>query len=124
MKISCFHTDDLDKTSNEKPLIETGVMDKVFNIIEDRKKDMGMENSYTSSLFKEGLNKILDKIKEESNESIEASLIKDHTNIVYEYTDLLYHMMVALSYHDIKIEEIFSELERRIEKKKKRLYFG
>ena len=118
MKISCFHND-LDKTSDEKPLIETGVMDKVFNIIEDRKKDMGMENSYTSSLFKEGLNKILDKIKEESNESIEASLIKDHANIVYEYTDLLYHMMVALSYHDIKIEEIFSELERRIGKKKK-----
>ena len=53
MRISCFHND-LDQISDEKPLIETGVMDKVFNIIEERKKDMGMENSYTSSLFKEG----------------------------------------------------------------------
>ena len=39
--------------------------------------------------------------------------------IIYEYTDLLYHMMVALSYHDIDIKEIYKELEKELAKQKK-----
>ena len=117
-KISCFHTD-IDEKVSQKPLIKTGVIEQVFSLIEERKDNTKKINSYTSSLFKEGLDKILSKIKEECDESIEASKFKNKENIIYEFTDLLYHMMVALSFHDINIQDIFQELEKRIGKKKK-----
>ena len=65
------------------------------------------------------IKKILEKIDEESKEAIEASEIGDRDKIVYEYTDLLFHMLVALAEHGIDIHDIYSELSRRFGKKKK-----
>ena len=117
-KKSCFHTD-LNNKEREVPLLKAQVMNEVFSIIESRKKDDKNDKSYTKSLFKDGLKQILSKVKEESDESIEASENGEKYKIIYEYTDLLYHMMVALSYHDIDIKEIYKELEKRIGKTKK-----
>ena len=115
---SCFNTD-LNNKEREVPLLETQVISEVFSIIENRKDEDGNDKSYTKSLFKDGLKKILSKVKEESNEAIEASENGEKDKIIYEYTDLLYHMMVAISYHDIDIKEIYKELEKRIGKTKK-----
>ena len=115
---SCFNTD-IDNKEREVPLLETQIINEVFKIIEDRKENVDNGKSYTQSLFKDGLKKILSKVKEESDESIEASENGERDKIIYEYTDLLYHMMVAISYHNIDISEIFKELERRIGKTKK-----
>ena len=115
---SCFYTD-LNNKEREVPLLKAQVMNEVFSIIESRKKDDKNDKSYTKSLFKDGLKQILSKVKEESDESIEASENGEKDKIIYEYTDLLYHMMVALSYHDIDIKEIYKELDKRIGKTKK-----
>tara|TARA_B100001996_G_scaffold300177_1_gene240634 strand:+ start:700 stop:1038 length:339 start_codon:yes stop_codon:yes gene_type:complete len=95
------------------------VLNEVFATIEKRKKDEGNNDSYVSSLLNDGLDKILSKIKEECDESIEASENGDRDKIIYEYTDLLFHMMVGLSFHNVKLDDIYLELERRIGKKKK-----
>ena len=100
-------------------MLETQVISEVFSIIENRKNEDGNDKSYTKSLFKDGLKKILSKVKEESDEAIEASENDEKDKIIYEYTDLLYHMMVAISYHNIDIKEIYKELEKRIGKTKK-----
>jgi phosphoribosyl-ATP pyrophosphohydrolase len=94
------------------------ILHKVFSAIEERKKNKDNQSSYVSSLFNDGLKKIHAKIAEESAESIEASENGERDKIIYEYSDLLFHMMVGLSYHNISIEDICSELERRIGKKK------
>ncbi|NSW99689.1 phosphoribosyl-ATP diphosphatase [bacterium] len=94
-------------------------METVAKLLIDRKKDIGNKDSYASSLFKDGLGKILEKIDEESKESIEASETGDKDKIVYEYTDLFFHMLVALTEHGLTIEDIYSELKRRFGKKKK-----
>ena len=98
---------------------ESNVLNEVFATIEKRKKDESNNDSYVSSLFKDGLDKILSKIKEECDESIEASENGEKDKIIYEYADLLFHMMVGLAYHNVKLDDIYFELERRIGKKKK-----
>ena len=95
------------------------ILNEIFSTIEERKNSKDNQDSYVSSLFKDGLEKINSKIREESAESIEASENGERDKIIYEYSDLLFHMMVGLSYHGINMDDICLELERRIGKKKK-----
>ena len=95
------------------------ILNEIYSTIEERKNDENNQNSYVSLLFNEGLEKIHSKIAEEAAESIEASENGEKNKIIYEYADLLFHMMVGLSYHNITIEDICIELERRVGKKKK-----
>ena len=110
---SCFY-----KKLIENEIIEKGkkpnqeILEVLFDIIEERKKNLP-EGSYTTELFKEGEDKILRKISEESFEVILASKSANNEDIIWEISDLLYHMMVLLSYHNIKPEEIYQELAKR-----------
>lgn len=84
----------------------------LFELIEKRKKLMP-ECSYTTSLFKEGLNKICAKIGEESGEVIKAATKETKGRLVSESVDLMYHLFVACVQRDVGIEEIFSEMRKR-----------
>lgn len=115
---SCFFRDINNKTLSSV-VTEKNILNILFDIIKERKKDIKNKSSYTTSLFNDGLKKILEKIDEESKEAIEASNIGKKDEIIYEYTDLLFHMLVALAEHNIEINDIYSELNRRFGKKKK-----
>lgn len=84
----------------------------LFDLIEKRKKLMP-EGSYTTSLFKEGLNKICTKIGEESGEVIKAATKETKGRLVSESVDLMYHLFVACVEREIKFEEIISEIKNR-----------
>ncbi len=88
-------------------------LDKVFEIILDRKKEMS-DNSYTVQLLKKGDNKILKKIGEESTELVMAAVKDDKKEISYECADLIYHMMVLLAHKNIPLTDIYKELESRM----------
>lgn len=78
----------------------------------------GGEGSYVASLHQKGLNKILEKVGEESTETIlaakDASVTGDHSELVYETADLWFHTLVMLSELGIGVDELLSELERRM----------
>jgi phosphoribosyl-ATP pyrophosphohydrolase len=109
----------IDNKEVSASLTKENIMETVAKLLIDRKKDIENKDSYASSLFRDGLGKILEKIDEESKESIEASETGEKDKIVYEYTDLFFHMLVALTEHGLTIEDIYSELKRRFGKKKK-----
>ncbi len=88
------------------------VFNELYRVILDRKKNMP-EGSYTAKLFKEGQDKILAKIEEESAEVIDAAKNKDNSEVVWETADLLYHLLVLLVDKGISLEEIAGELEKR-----------
>ncbi|HDP69861.1 MAG TPA: bifunctional phosphoribosyl-AMP cyclohydrolase/phosphoribosyl-ATP diphosphatase HisIE [Actinobacteria bacterium] len=88
------------------------ILQELYKIIGQRKKDMP-EGSYTAELFKEGLNKILAKIEEESDEVIDAAKNKENHEVVWETADLLYHLLVLLADKGISLEEVAKELEKR-----------
>lgn len=80
-------------------------------IIMDRKKNP-CEGSYTCKLL--GDEKLLlEKIREESGELIEAAEDGKKGEIVWEACDLLYHMFVLLAEKGITLNDVCNELRRR-----------
>ena len=84
----------------------------LFDVIEDRKQNPS-EQSYTASLFREGLPKIAQKVGEEGTEVVVAALAQDDQRLIEEVADLTYHTLVLLSARNINPEQIFAELEKR-----------
>ena len=81
-------------------------------ILQDRKKTLP-ENSYTSDLFKKGIDRILKKIGEEAGEVIIASKNTDESELVHEVADLLFHLQVLLVEKNIPMKKVEAELIKR-----------
>ena len=77
-----------------------------------RHRDMP-ENSYTTSLFKKGIELISQKVGEEATETIIEAMKGDDERLIYEAADLLYHLIVLLTYKSLSIEDVINELKRR-----------
>ena len=104
---SCFDNE-LDNDTLEKDFS----LDALEEIIEARKTEMP-DNSYTTSLFNEGIKKITKKLGEEASEVIIASLAEKRSDLIYESADLIYHLLVLLSNEDISLQEVVDELSSR-----------
>ena len=109
-KKSCFKTE-------EKNHINFSFLVQLQNIIQDKKKNP-KNNSYTSNLFTQGLNKISQKFGEESVEVIVAALNESKDNLKNEVSDLFFHLLVLLEEKQIKFSEILEVLETRNNKNK------
>jgi phosphoribosyl-ATP pyrophosphohydrolase len=86
-----------------------------MQVIEDRKANPP-ERSYTTSLFRGGVDKIGEKILEEAAEVVEAareSGDEGRSHLIYEAADVLYHLFVLLGYREIRLAEVEAELARR-----------
>jgi phosphoribosyl-ATP pyrophosphohydrolase/phosphoribosyl-AMP cyclohydrolase len=81
-------------------------------LIRDRKDKMPRD-SYTTLLFNKGLIRILEKIKEESGEVINAAVNESKQRLIEESCDLLYHLLVLLVEKEIELDEVISELVDR-----------
>lgn len=71
------------------------------------------ETSYTAQLFAKGPDAILKKIGEECAELIMAAKDGKRLNIVWESTDVIYHVLVLLAFFDMTIEDVSQEMRRR-----------
>ena len=87
-------------------------MDALMELIRGRKTNP-QEGSYTTYLFRKGLDKILKKIGEESTEVIIAAKENDPKETIYEISDLVYHVMVMMIQQGISLEDIRRELASR-----------
>ncbi|MTV49024.1 bifunctional phosphoribosyl-AMP cyclohydrolase/phosphoribosyl-ATP diphosphatase HisIE [Heliobacillus mobilis] len=88
------------------------ILEELSGVIASRQKEMP-EGSYTTYLFSKGQDKILKKVGEETAEVIIGSKNNDRGEIVYETSDLLYHLLVLMRYHGIELDEIAQELKKR-----------
>lgn len=86
-------------------------LDDLEATIQDR-KNKDPKESYVASLFEEK-EKIISKIKEESEELAEAFRENDPSSIKHESADLLFHLMVLLSEKNIPFDEVLLELKKR-----------
>lgn len=71
------------------------------------------ENSYTTSLFRKGVNKMAQKVGEEAVETIIEATNGTTENLIYEGSDLLYHLIVLLTGKGLRIEDLVTELAKR-----------
>lgn len=88
----------------------TKILDQIFAVIEDR-RDNPKRESYVSGLL--AREEVMDKVKEESDELIEAARGGDKREIVHEAADIIFHTMVLLAAKGVKLDEVMDELKRR-----------
>lgn len=94
------------------------VLTELAAILEQRKTASGNE-SYVASLHEKGLNKILEKVGEESTETILAAKECENDNgkskqaLINETADLWFHTLVMLSHLDLGPEQVLDELKER-----------
>lgn len=89
-----------------------GFLGALFNLIQTRKKERP-KGSYTTSLFEEGLSKILAKVEEESEEVCRAAREETRDRLAEETADLLYHIWVLLVEKKVSLEDVVAVLEKR-----------
>ncbi len=86
------------------------VLDELYKLLEDRKKELP-KGSYTTRLLSDK-NLLLKKIGEEASEVI-VSYSEATNRTVEEASDLIYHLFVLLVERDIKLESVLEELKKR-----------
>ena len=92
------------------------IIDKLFEVIKARRID-NSSDSYVASLHQAGLNKILEKVGEESVETIiaakDAAVSNNTSEVILEITDLWFHTLVMLDHLGESPASVYAELERR-----------
>lgn len=91
--------------------VDPSIIVQEYRLIEDRKKNP--QDGYTDYLFREGLDKILKKVGEEATETVIASKNPDPAELIYEVSDLYYHLNVLLVDRGIRPAEVLEEIKKR-----------
>ena len=95
--------------SNENPIMFLVELQK---FIEKRHSEMP-EGSYTTSLFKDGCHRMAQKVGEEALEAVIEAVAGNDDRLVYEASDMLYHLIVLLTSKGLSIEDLAKELQIR-----------
>jgi len=101
-----------DMSNEVTKAITSKVLDEVYQVVLDRKINP-KEGSYTNYLFDKGIDKILKKVGEETAEVIIGAKNPGSDEIVYEISDLLYHLTVLLVEKECTWESVYKELGKR-----------
>ena len=94
---------------HESPLL---FLQELQDFIERRHEEMP-EGSYTTRLFRDGVNKMAQKLGEEALETVIEATNGTNDKLVYEAGDMLYHLLVLLTSKELRIEDIARELQKR-----------
>ena len=87
-------------------------LSELSDFIEKRHEEMP-EGSYTTSLFKDGLNRMAQKVGEEALELVIEATNGTNERLIYEGSDMLYHLIVLLTSKGLRIEDMAKELMER-----------
>ena len=79
----------------------------------NRRHEEMPEGSYTTSLFKDGVNRIAQKVGEEALETVIEATNGSSEKLVYEASDMMYHLIVLLTSKGLRIEDVAAELAKR-----------
>mgnify|MGYP000992580932 FL=1 len=88
---------------------------ELYKIIESR-RNSDESTSYTKQLLDRGLDRIIQKVGEESVEVVIAAKNDENDEFIGEVADLVYHLLVLLVAKDIKITDIERRLQERHDK--------
>ena len=94
-----------DSCWGEKNLSKFGYLSQLDEIIAERKKD-DKKNSYVASLFREGINKIAQKVGEEATETIIEAKDENKQLFLNESADLLFHYLILLQAKGFRLSDV------------------
>jgi len=94
---------------NDNPIM---FLIELQRFIEKRHEEMP-EGSYTTSLFKDGCHRMAQKVGEEALEAVIEAVANNNERLIYEASDMLYHLIVLLTSKGLSIEDLATELQKR-----------
>lgn len=97
------------ETNTPNPLL---FLSELSDFIEKRYREQP-EGSYTTTLFRDGLNRMAQKVGEEALELVIEATNGTNDRLIYEGSDLLYHLIVLLTSKGLRIEDMAAELMER-----------
>ena len=103
-KNTLLHAARQNRSSN--PLL---FLSELQDFIEERYRQMP-EGSYTTSLFRDGLNRMAQKVGEEALELVIEAVNGTDERMIYEGSDMLYHLLVLMTSKGLRIEQMAEEL--------------
>lgn len=127
IKSDCDHDALLVKARPDGPTCHTGAdtcwqeenkcnpllfLSELNDFIEKRREEMP-EGSYTTTLFRDGLNRMAQKVGEEALEMVIEATNGTNDRLIYEGSDMLYHLIVLLVSKGMRIEDLARELMER-----------
>ena len=110
---TCFHNPII---AEKERLVDARIIERIFEVIVDRIKNP-TEKSYVSKLHRKGEDAVLQKIGEETTELVLATKANRPEEIVHEATDILFFILVLFAQKNLKLQEIFKQLENRHQEK-------
>ena len=87
-------------------------LSELQDFINKRHEEMP-EKSYTTSLFKDGTNRMAQKVGEEALEAVIEDVSGNDDRPIYECSDMFYHLVVLLTSKGLRIEQVAAELAER-----------
>ena len=127
VQVDCDNDTLLVKATPDGPVCHTGTdtcwgerneasplsfLTELQDFIERRHEEMP-EGSYTTSLFRDGLNRMAQKVGEEALETVIEAVNGTDERLVYECSDMFYHLIVLLTSKGLRIEDVARELQQR-----------
>lgn len=119
---SCFHYDlqDFIKDGTDKSLPDSTIRGMGLGVflgmleatIESRDLERP-EDAYTTYLFNKGIDKILKKVGEETAEVIIGAKNPGKEEVIYEVSDLIYHLLVLFRVKGVSLKDVEEELKKR-----------
>lgn len=111
---TCFNEEFENTTSEKENLnVNDNFLFQLQETIQNRKLNPS-ENSYTSSLFKKGRDKVAQKVGEEAVELV-IEAMKDNNDDLFknEAADLMYHYLILLTEKGFTLSDIIAVLKKR-----------
>ena len=106
-EITCFNEIVYEENESARSIVH-----EVADEIKQRRLNP-VEGSYTSYLFREGVDKVLKKIGEESTEVVIGAKNCDNDELTNELADLTYHTLVLMELMDVSVEDVKGILKER-----------
>lgn len=101
-----------DTCFNEKNEEDIMFLKYLQEFIVRRRQEMP-EGSYTTTLFNKGIGRMAQKVGEEAVETVIEAMNGDDERLLYEASDLIYHLIVMLTYKGYGLEDLARELKDR-----------
>jgi len=97
----------------EENVSNFGFLSELENVIQNRKEQPENEDSYISSLFRKGINKIAQKVGEEAVEVVIEAKDNNDELFLSESADLLFHYLILLQAKGFTLQDVEKMLRQR-----------
>jgi phosphoribosyl-ATP pyrophosphohydrolase len=94
-------------------MTDAHTLDRLAALIKSRRSE-NADKSYTRQLLDAGPERCAKKFGEEAVETVIAAMVSEPAALISEAADTLYHLLVVLESRGVALEDVLTQLEKRM----------